>query len=284
MDFFWHVLFLIANWIPTVLSYNLIFGKGKILHFGPLGVVIVSAYGTFVVLGWTGSYLLGILAGFVAALIIASLFAWLSLRLEPDGLGIMSIAVHLMLLAIVLNWTSVTRGALGIPRIPRLPILDTLPEMAVMMTIIAILWIAFMWWIDRGSIGRKIAALAEHEWHAKALGVSRMRITFFVFFLSAVAATIVTTTYVPYLRLLHPNDYLFPSLILYVMFVVAGKPGSVFGVSAALALLLTLKEALRFVPLSAAVLGPVRLILFGLILFGAVWWRRDSLFPPQRSV
>jgi len=87
-----------------------------------------------------------------------------------------------------------------------------------------------------------------------------------------------------YIRLLHPNDYLFPALIFYVTCVVAGKPGSVIGVTLATTLLVLLKEALRFVPLSASVLGPLRLILFGMILFGVVYWRRDSLFPEQRRV
>ncbi|PIR52818.1 hypothetical protein COU76_04710 [Candidatus Peregrinibacteria bacterium CG10_big_fil_rev_8_21_14_0_10_49_10] len=68
------------------------------------------------------------------------------------------------------------------------------------------------------------------------------------------------------------------------MVIVAGKPGSVPGVTLASILLISLKEALRFVPLSPAVLGPVRLILFGLILFGAVWWRRDTLFPQEREI
>ena len=68
------------------------------------------------------------------------------------------------------------------------------------------------------------------------------------------------------------------------MAVVAGKPGSVLGVTFSTVLLVLLKEGLRFLPLPTAVLGPVRLLLFGIILLVAVYVRRDTLFPQQRTV
>lgn len=284
MEFFWHVLFLIANWIPTSQAYNLILGKGKILHFGPLAIVLVSAYGTFVTFKATESWLLGISVGLFAAMGISLLFAWLSLRLPTDSFGILSIAVHLAVLAIVLNWTDLTRGALGIPGIPNIPFLDTLPKIAIAMTVIAVLWLAAMFVVHRSTIGRQLSALAEHEWHAKSLGVNKQKIHVIVFLIGAVGATLVTTMYIPYVHLLHPNDYLYPALIMYVMFIVAGNPGSIFGVTLSVSLLILLKEALRFVPLAPAVLGPIRLMLFGFILFVAVWFRRETLFPQQRKI
>jgi ABC-type branched-subunit amino acid transport system permease subunit len=56
------------------------------------------------------------------------------------------------------------------------------------------------------------------------------------------------------------------------------------GVLSSTILLVLLKEGLRFVPLPIAVLGPLRLILFGIILLTAVYVRRDTLFPVQRTV
>ena len=284
MNFYWHLLFTVANWIPTILAYNLIFGKGKVLHFGPMGVILVSSYASVLTLQATGSFVLAFFAGLSGATIISALFAWLSFRLEPDGFGMLSIAVHLMILAIVLNWTSLTRGALGIPKIPRMEALESLPAIALTMTAIAVLWIMFMLWLDRSSFGRQIAALAEHEWHAQSLGISRIRIHLIAFLIAGLAATIVSLFYVQYVGLLHPNDYLFPTFIFYVMCVVAGNPGSVKGVTLSIIALTLLKEGLRFIDIPANIKGPTLLIIFGLILFAAVWWRRDTIFPVQRSV
>ena len=284
IEFFLHLLVLFGAWLPGSLTYNLIFGKGKILHFGPLGVTLIAGYAFVVTLLATGSFLLGVVVSLLASILISLFFAWLALRLEPDGLGVMSIALHLSIIAVVLNWQSLTRGALGIPGVPRLPFLNSVYDFALVATIIAILSFVIIWRIDKSSIGRQLAALAENEWHAKSLGINRAKVYVIVFVIAGVTSVVANVFLVPYLTLLHPNDYLFPALVFYVMIVVAGKPGSVLGVTLSTALLMLLKEALRFIPLAPSILGPVRLMLFGLILFVAVWYRRDTLFPKQRSI
>ena len=106
MNFLLHLIAIIAMSAPNILGFNLIFGRGKIFHFGPLGVSVVAAYVTFITVMNTGSYAWGLGAGLLAVLAVSAFFAWLSLRLDPDGFGVMSIAVHLGLLAVVLNWTA----------------------------------------------------------------------------------------------------------------------------------------------------------------------------------
>lgn len=284
MDFLFHIIALIGMMIPATLGYNLIFGRGKILHFGPIGVSLVSAYSAVLTLSSTQNFFLGFLAALAGASCASALFAWLSIKLEPDGLGVMSIAVHLAVLAVILNWNSVTRGALGIPRVPRLPFLDSVADFALVSMVLALCTVMVMHRIDRSAFGRTLRALAEHDWHARSLGIHKPVAHFTAFFISGVCTSISNFLFPQYLVLLHPNDYQFSALVFMVMLVVAGVPGSVLGATISTALLVTLKEALRFVPLAPSVLGPVRLILFGIILFVAIWWRRDTLFPKQRSV
>src|SRR3989344_1672576 len=284
MNFLWHIAILIGSWLPGAFVYTLILGKGKILHFGPVGVSLAGSYATFITLMQTGSYPLALAAGLLTALIISALFAWLSLRLEPDGFCVMSIAVHLAILSIILNWSSLTRGALGIPRIPRAPFPLSIEGFAITTLLLSAFCFFFMRWIERSSLGRELGALAEHSWHAAALGISRAKVHFLVFSLGAIVAVVDALVFTQYIALLHPNDYQFANLIFFVTLVVAGKPGSIVGVTLATILLVVLREGLRFVPFPADILGPVRLMLFGLILFTAVWYRRDTLFPKQRSI
>src|SRR3989338_6758852 len=175
----------------------------------------------------------------------------------------MSIAVHLSVLSVVLNWSSLTRGALGIPRLPRAPF-PAFPEgFALVMVVMCIVWVLGMWLLDRSSFGRKIAALAEHEWHSAALGVSRARVHFLAFMVGALGALFGTLPYHHYIGLLPPHDFQFSRFLFFFVL---------------------LKELLFFVLFPPDILGPVRLILFGVILFAAVWYRRDTLFPKQRTV
>jgi branched-chain amino acid transport system permease protein len=263
---------------------SLVFGKGKVLHFGPVAVSLVAAYGIYCTLYFTHSYVLGMIVGLALALLLSAFFAWLSFRLEPDGLGILSIAVQLVLLAVVANSGSLTRGALGIPGIPRFPGLESLPAFAIVAALIALAWVMALWRINNGPLGRSLSALAENEWHAQALGISRKRVHLFAFLLAGIGAFLSNFLFPQYISLLHPSDYSFTILIFFVMCVVAGMPGSVWGVAASTVVLALLKEGIRFVPLPYDLIGPVRLIVFGLILIVAVYIRRKDLFPVQRTI
>jgi branched-chain amino acid transport system permease protein len=284
MAFFWHIVAIICMQAPNIFGYNLILGKAKIFHFGPIGTSVIAAYGTFVPLMYGYSYPVSLLIGAALTAVASLFFAWLSLRLSPDAFGVMSIAVHLSMLAVVLNWATLTRGALGIPQIPRFFFLHTTAQFAIFSFIVALLTLFCLHFVYHGSFGRKIDALAEHQWHAKSLGINRVRVHVILFLIGGLCALITNVLYHQYLFLVHPSDFGYPVLTFFVMIVVAGKPGSLQGVVLSVVLLTLLREGIRFLPISAALLGPLRLILFGVILFVAVWVRRDTLFPKQRSV
>lgn len=297
MEFLWHIIIMICVWLPGALSYTLVFGRGKILHFGPVALSLAATYGTFLTIAATESYALGILVGVLIAVLMSLLFAVLSFRLDMESFGIVSIALHLMVLAVILNWNTVTRGALGLPNIPRAPLPQDLGSLAFVLFCIAAACVAFLWAISRSSFGRALRALAEQEHVAGALGVQRKRIYTLTFLCAGLVNIIGSIFSTQYFGLLHPNDFQFSSVTFYIMLVVAGKPGSILGVTLSTSLIILLREGLRFVkipifsavgvgwvPIPSGILGPSRLILFGVILFVAVWVRRDTLFPQKRTI
>ncbi|TSC79192.1 MAG: branched-chain amino acid transport system permease protein [Candidatus Peregrinibacteria bacterium Gr01-1014_25] len=284
MNYLWHILAVVMIQMPSALGYNVVFGKGKILHFGPIATSLASAYLIFLLLKATGSWGIAVAAGCVGAALLSVLFAWISQRLEPDGFGVLSLAVHLGIVSIVLNWSSVTRGALGVPQIPSLPLITSLPRVALLATGVAMAWGGLLFWLHRRAFGRQLAALAEHEWHASALGVNRFRMQCAAFLLAGFGALLSNLQFAPYIHLLHPSDYGFPALINLVLYVIAGGPGNILGVALATVLLVTLHTTLPLLQWPAGIIGPVRLILFGTILFVVIWLRAPRIFPQRRSV
>lgn len=284
MTYALHLLTMAAISLPVTLGYNLVFGRGKILHFGQIGMSIIAAYAIFLPVMATKSFTLGIVIGIGLTLLIAVLFAWLALRLESDAMGILTIALHLAMYTLVLNWSSLTRGALGIPQIPRFPGFESMPAFAALTLAVAAVWVFILWRIDRSSLGRSLTALAENRHHAEALGISRSKAYLCAFLIAGMGSVLTNIFYPQYLGLLHPNDYRFDSLVFLLMVVVAGKPGSVLGVTLSTFLLVFLREGIRFVPLPYALIGPIRLVLFGLILIIAVYVRRKDLFPKPRTI
>jgi|GEM_PF-1671062 len=284
MNYILYVITSASIFIPAALGYNFVFGRGKILHFGQTGVSLVVAYGIIIPLMATGSFTIGIVSGLLCAALISAFFAWVSLRMESDALGILTIAMHLALYAVVLNWPDLTRGALGIPAIPRFPGLESLPAFAAASVVIAVLWIVFMKIIDSSSLGRALAAFAESRVHAESLGISRARTYLLAFLVAGLGSVLSNFLYPQFLGLLHPNDYRFDVSVFYLMICVAGRPGSVLGVALSTYVLVFLKEGLRFVPLPDGLIGPLRLVLFGIILIVAVFVRRKELFPKPRTI
>lgn len=285
MQFLYHIIASASIFLFPILGYNLVFGRGKILHFGQEAQSIVAVYTMWVlVMQFHQPFLIAFAIMILLTTAVSLILAVLSLRLEPDGLGVMSIALHLMFLAVVLNWQSVTRGALGIPRIPRAPFPSDPLSFCLLTVVCALAWLGFLVWLERGKLGRALGALSEHSWHATSLGISKPRIYGIVFMISGIGSCISSLFAAPFFYLLSPSTYGFPEMIFMVMCVVAGGPGNVWGVTASTFGLIFIREGLRFVSLPPDLVGPIRLMLFGIILFFAVWYRRDTLFPKQRSV
>jgi ABC-type branched-subunit amino acid transport system permease subunit len=284
MNFLLHIVITLGHMIPFALAYNLVFGKGKIFHFGPICTSLIAAYGIFATWYWTHSYLLAIPVAIVLVMLASFVFSRLAVRLQPDGLGVMTLAMHLCALSLVLNWQSVTRGALGIPQIARFPFLNSMQAFAAFAFAGMMVWILIYWLIERSSYSRKLSALAEHDWYARSLGIDKSGVYLIAFVMIGLTQVWDNLLFGQYLHLLTPMDYSYPTLIFIIMIVVAGGPGKMWGVLLSAFLLVVLREAIRFVPMDASILGPTRLILFGFILFVAVWVRRDTLFPKQRTV
>jgi len=284
MAYFLHLLTMVALTLPTVLGYNVVFGKGKILHFGHTGTAIVSAYSVILLLQSTESWMVALFGATIIVSTLSILFAGLALKMESDGFGILSLAVHLSLLAFVLTATDITRGALGIAKISRFPGLESPTAFAVASVLLALGFIALSILLDRSAFGRSLTALAENRYHAESLGISRRTVFIGAFLFAGLGALLTNALFPQYLGLLHPSDYGFPALVFIVMCVVAGGPGSVRGVIVSTVLLVLLREGLRFIDVPPDLRGPLLLLFFGVILTIAVFLRRDTIFPKQRSV
>ncbi|MBI1812163.1 branched-chain amino acid ABC transporter permease [Candidatus Peregrinibacteria bacterium] len=278
MTFVWHLLFSIANLIPLALAYSFLLGRGRVQNWGPVGAALVAAYGIFVPLSWGQNYLWAALIGLVLVSLVSLLYTWLVLRLPGDAFGVMAIAVHLAILTIVLNWTAVTRGALGIPNVPRPALIADGTVFILTTTFVSLLWIVLMVRIDRSSVGRQLTALGEHDIYARALGINRAAILAVAFLLVGAGTWIDTLFSIPYIHLLHPNDYQFPTFIFLLTIVIAARPGNIPGTVLSTALLVLLREGLRFVK--------VPMMTSSGLVFSYIpaQIRRDQLFPRPRTV
>ena len=270
--------------IPTILGLNLVLGKGRILYFGQEGAGLIVAYTMTLVWLQTHSLLLLLIFTSIAVVLLSMLFTFLAIRLDDDAFGIMSLALHLIMLALVLNWTSLTRGTLGIPGIQFFSMRLTTLQYVLLSGIVSALWMFLLHRFNQSPYGRALDALAESNVHASSIGIQQVPVTFIAFLFCGLGTLLTQFLFLSYTGLLHPSDYQYPSLVFLILCITAGGPGRIRRVVLATIVLTFLKEGLRFMPLPTGMVGPLRLLLFGFILLIAIYRGRRTLFPERRSL
>ncbi len=96
--------------------------------------------------------------------------------------------------------------------------------------------------------------------------------------ISAFFAGIAGSLFAHYISYIDPNFFTLTEVILILTIVIVGGIASIKGSVAATFLILLIPEALRFINLSSAVVGPVRQIIYSLILLSILLYKPRGLF------
>jgi branched-chain amino acid transport system permease protein len=284
-----HLAILIGIYLILAQSLNLTVGLGQLFNLAHIASYAIGAY-TAALLSTEHGYSFWSCAalGTVVSGLFALALGVISLRLSTDYFAIGTLAFSSVVSALLINWKTLTHGVLGIPGIPRPEILgidfyDNTNFLILLFGAVALSQV-FFYLIIKSSFGRSIKALAEYESAAAALGKSPSRTRAIAFCLSSSAAGLAGAFFAYYLNYIDPSSFNLGEMVFVLTIVIVGRPGSFFGVAGATVFLVLLPEPLRFLQINSAYLGPARQLLHAIILFGVVWWKRDTLFPQQREV
>ncbi len=96
------------------LSFNLLFGYTGLLSFGHAAYFATGAYVCGYLLKHSAPFLLAILAGVIAASILATGLGYLSVRLDRIYFAMLTLAFGMMVYTIIFQWREVTGGSDGI--------------------------------------------------------------------------------------------------------------------------------------------------------------------------
>jgi branched-chain amino acid transport system permease protein len=212
----------------------------------------------------------------------------IALRLSSDYFAIGTLAFSAVVSALLINWKSLTHGVLGIPGIPRpelagYDLYDNRNFLALLAIFVIGIQIAFFF-IIRSPFGRALRALAEYEQAALALGLNTTRIRNLAFLFSSFGAGLAGSFFAYYLNYIDPSSFSLSEMVFVMTIVIVGRPGSFLGVIFSTVFLVLLPEPLRFIEIDSSILGPMRQLLYAVILFAIVWWKRKTIFPEQREV
>ncbi len=284
-----HLAILVCFYLILAQSFNVVLGLGRLLNLGHVSFYALGAYTTAIA---STSYELQPSLAVPLSMLVPAFFAFavsgISLRLSEDYFAIGTLAFSAVVTAVLINWRSLTHGVLGISGIPRpaVPGMDTYQNInfLVLAASAACLSQLVLYFCFRSSFSRKLRAQSEHPYAASALGVDGAFLRTQATVISAVFAGLAGSLFAYYISYIDPSSFGLHEMVFIVSIAVVGRPGSFWGVTCATIFLVLLPEPLRFIEIPSSVLGPVRQMLYALILFAVVYWKRETLFPAERSV
>jgi branched-chain amino acid transport system permease protein len=243
--FIMNALLLTLIYVPLVLSVNIITGFTGMLTMGQAAFYGLGAYVSVLAmmrleLPWLAAFL----AAGIAAAIFGAIVAIPCLRVGGDYITLMTIGFGVIFSAVAVNWTPVTRGAMGIPAVPTPSIgpieFDTLARQYYLYLLITSICYFFMARFTRSHVGRALISIREDEIAASTLGINLSHYKVLAFVFGALWAGFAGSMFAHYLEFIGPQSFSMDESILILQMAILGGfgslPGSVIGAAIMIAL------------------------------------------------
>jgi branched-chain amino acid transport system permease protein len=287
-DYALHLGILVALYGVLALGQNLLFGFGNLLFVTQAAAFGIGAYAWALLVGHSVPSEIALFLATAAAAVVIVPLALPTLRLTGDYLLVASLALCEVVRSFLNNTPELTGGAQGLMGIPLLQLGpwklqspgDYMIATGTLLCLVAIGYIL----LARSPYGRLLRATGEGAEHLigedamRALGkpVRRVRV-------SAVAAAAAVAgsaggIYASYLTYIDPTQFTIWDSVLVLEMVVFGGVGTIRGTLAGVVAFVVIPELLRFTSLPSAAAGPLRQVLFGLLLLVVLRYRPAGLF------
>ncbi len=271
-----HLAILIGIYSILTIALNFAVGFTGLLNLGHVGFFGIGAY-TSALLAVNGFPVwASIICGALLALVAGLLLALPTTRLKGDYLALATLGFTFIMGSVARNWTDVTRGALGIPGIPK--IVRSNNEFLVIVLVIAVISYLIFWKLSHSRFGKTCEAIRDDELAAKMLGKNTFALKIAAMGSSAFFAGIAGGLFAHYITFIDPSIFGIGDLILLFSMLIVGGLASVKGSAIGTIILFLLPEPLRFIGFPSAILGPMREIIFALILLLILIYRPRGIF------
>ena len=281
LDNYWlYLACLVAINVASATGLNILTGYTGLVSLGQAAFMAVGAY----TVGWMQlnlgtPFLLNLVAGGIIAAAVGILVGIPSLRVKGLYLAIATIAASFILHFIFVNWQSVTNGNSGLTLTPASFFGTPLTEyqqlyfVFVPITALMVLGAANLF---RTRVGRAFIAIRDRDISAEVLGISLLRYKLTSFAISSFYAGVAGGMWAYFFRVVTPESFPFVYSIFFLAAIIVGGMGTILGGILGAVFMTLVPELLRFgidwltpvLPNAAAMLSPVRTVVFGLLIVG----------------
>jgi branched-chain amino acid transport system permease protein len=265
-----HLAILVCIYIVLALSLQLNIGFVGQFNLGHIAFFGIGAYvSALLTLNgfpfWSAILLAGLIAAFFGYLLSIP-----TRKLKGDYFSLTTLGFSFVFYAVLLNWTELTRGPLGLPGIPKPEILGIIFsnnfEFLILSIIIAIITFVCINKIVKSPFGLVLESIRDEELMTSILGKDTNRAKSIALATSAFFAGIAGSMYAHYITYIDPSSFTLTQLIPVLCIVIIGGLASLRGTIIATIIIILLPEPLRFIGFPSSMIGPMRQILYSLLL------------------
>jgi ABC-type branched-subunit amino acid transport system permease subunit len=262
-------------------ALNLVYGFAGLLSFAQLGFWGIGGYAAaLTVMTFGGSFWQGLLWAGLLCAAVSLIVGYPALRTNRHAFVIVTLAFALLVTLIARDWTSLTRGPLGIPGLPPPSLFGfefkTTPQFYWIAWAYGVLALGFLYALCTSRIGRTLVAIKQNEPLVRAQGISPMPYKLAAFAISATITGIAGGIFAFHLKIIDPLFLDFYYMQTFLIMVIIGGAGSFWGVVIAGIVMSALPEILRFS-------ADLRMIIYGVVLLlamlimpeGVAGWLRE---------
>lgn len=245
---------------------NILIGLSGQISFGHIAFYAIGAYAS-ALLTMAGLPLAPAMV--LAALLcgaVGALLAIPALRVSGPYLAMITIAFALVVHHGLVEWRGLTGGAnglMGIP-MPAVGAMDPSVVMALVATVMMIAALAFYQRLRQSGWGTAMRAVKASEIAARSLGFNPVQTKTLAFALSASLTGFAGALVAPLMMFINPASFPFSQSILFVLAVIVGGAGTLFGPLLGALLIVLLPELL-------ADFAEYRLLMFSALLLAVLW-------------
>ena len=281
MNFFLSFVILAEIFAIAAVSTNLLMGVIGIFSVAQAAIMGVGAYAAAILMMAGTPFPLAALAALGLCAVVNVVTSLPSLRLAGDYFIITSFGTQLVATAVFINWQGVTGGASGLMGIPVAEVAGfafaTSRDFVLLSSLCLGLVATGFWLLMRSPYGRLLHAIRLNEVAAVAAGRRVLRAKVGAAAVSGACAGIAGVLYATYISFIDPMSFdIHVSVLVVTMLVVGGaRPlaGSILGPF----LLMAIAQLLALVDLPSTTVGPVRQLIYGLILIAFMLWRPQGI-------
>lgn len=271
MSYFVNLFIYLNVYAILALSLNLVTGYTGLVNLAHAAFFGVGAYVAsmaMIQLGW--GFLPATAAAILAGAVLSLAISLPSLRFARGYFVISSLAVQTLTFSILYNWTSVTRGPYGLSDIPRPRFFDweasSLESMALVSAITSLCCGAILASVLKSPWGRMLEAIRDDELAARSLGKRARRAKIHANAIACGMAAVAGSLYASYVGFIDPTTFTLEESILLLSMVLIGGTGNVRGPIVGAAVMLGIRESLRFLDIPDPMAPHLRAMAYGLLL------------------